>query len=444
MKDNRGKGGFKDALLDCVAWINAHRKTVIPVSAGFLILIAVAIAVSVSGRKKTEEVVLNVENVEEDDGTKEIPVPEDPLQEDAYPEVNALMYSYYQALADGNTDTIQEISGELEETERLRIEKKSEYIDHYENIFCYTKPGPLPDSYMVCATYEVKFKEYESLVPGMNVLYVHRNEAGSYIIDNDQDGWAPNVKQYLQAVSTQDDVVDLNNKINVEYNEVVTNDKEFGLFLTELPEKLKVAIGKELAARENPETENGVSENTVSDNSTAGTDVTGLVKKVKAREVVNVRSSDSENADKLGKVQTDEVLELLEKKANGWTRVLFEGQEAYIKSEYLEDVIEQAEDGTEAEGQGAQEQQAEPEEEENAGNTAAAQGEKVDLKGLKKGDKVTVKSTVNVRKSESETADRLGVCYQGEQLEIIMVQADGWTRVKFNGETGFVKSELLQ
>lgn len=56
----------------------------------------------------------------------------------------------------------------------------------------------------------------------------------------------------------------------------------------------------------------------------------------------------------------------------------------------------------------------------------------------------TVSETVNVRKSANENSDRIGVCYSGEKLEILMKQADGWTRVKFQGKTGYVKSDVLK
>ena len=55
-----------------------------------------------------------------------------------------------------------------------------------------------------------------------------------------------------------------------------------------------------------------------------------------------------------------------------------------------------------------------------------------------------VTDTVNIRKSASTTADKLGVCYPGEELEVVMKQADGWTKVKYNGKTGYVKSEFLE
>ena len=53
--------------------------------------------------------------------------------------------------------------------------------------------------------------------------------------------------------------------------------------------------------------------------------------------------------------------------------------------------------------------------------------------------KIKIAQTINIRKACSETADKIGTA-----LEIVMQQADGWTRVKYNGETGYVKTEVLK
>lgn len=55
-----------------------------------------------------------------------------------------------------------------------------------------------------------------------------------------------------------------------------------------------------------------------------------------------------------------------------------------------------------------------------------------------------VGDTLNVRKSPREDAERIGVCYEGQTIEILMKQDDGWTKVKFNGETGYIKSSVLK
>ncbi len=56
----------------------------------------------------------------------------------------------------------------------------------------------------------------------------------------------------------------------------------------------------------------------------------------------------------------------------------------------------------------------------------------------------TVTETINVRRSASETSEKLGTCFPGEQVEILMKQADGWTRVSYKGQTGYVKSDVLK
>ena len=44
----------------------------------------------------------------------------------------------------------------------------------------------------------------------------------------------------------------------------------------------------------------------------------------------------------------------------------------------------------------------------------------------------------------SETSDRIGTAYSGEKVTVIMSYAEGWTKVKWNGKEGYIKSEYLQ
>ena len=128
--------------------------------------------------------------------------------------------------------------------------------------------------------------------------------------------------------------------------------------------------------------------------------------------------------DKIGKAQLGEEYTLLEEKGNGWSKILFEGKEAFIKTEYLEVVSEEVVESNDDE-----------ENEESAEDAA----ENSPSEGT-----ATVTDTINVRKEASTSADKLGVCYPGEEVEVIMKRADGWTEVKYKGKKGFVKSEFLE
>ena len=154
-----------------------------------------------------------------------------------------------------------------------------------------------------------------------------------------------------------------------------------------------------------------------------------MEEQVTATDTVNVRSSDSENADRIGQVAMGETVTRYEAKENGWSRISYNGGDGYVKSEYL-----QAAGTTDASTEQPQEET----------STDDSQTETAGTTSLTAKGKVTIKETVNVRKSSSETSDKIGVAYQGEHYDLIMEQADGWCKISFNGQTGYVKTEFVE
>lgn len=57
---------------------------------------------------------------------------------------------------------------------------------------------------------------------------------------------------------------------------------------------------------------------------------------------------------------------------------------------------------------------------------------------------VTVKENVRIRASAGEDGEKLGTAYVGEKLELIMKQADGWTKIRYNGRIAYVKSDYVE
>lgn len=407
------------------------------------VIIAVVVSTTLGAKSPSSEAVAVAETTVAASTEEEttLAVPDEPLQENAIVEVNELVKKYYQAMADGDMDTLLSIATGLDEKEQIKIVKKSEYVENYPTVTCYTKQGPVADSYIVYAYYEVKLVDFETLTPGMNALYVCKNEDGAYYINGETQ--SDEVIEYCEMISAQDDVVDLVNTVQVKYNEVKSTDKELSKFLDDLPDILTAAVGEELAKMEAEANEEAAAEAQTEEEATVAEEAASeeaelaegveeaeevtetVVKTVRTTEVVNVRSSDSVTADKVGKAQLGEEYKLLEEKVNGWSKIEFEGKEAYIKTEYLEpaEVEESVVTANE--------------EEDDSDDTDAAANSPTE-------GTATVTDTVNVRKSASTSADKLGVCYPGEELEVVMKQADGWTRVKYKGETGYVKSEFLE
>ena len=142
---------------------------------------------------------------------------------------------------------------------------------------------------------------------------------------------------------------------------------------------------------------------------------------------------------------------LLENRANGWSKIEYDGQEAFIKSEFLEAVNDAPADDEQGGDDQAADNAGEPENTDNGNDTntdsnhaAPGAGDGAASVEVPSSGTYRLTTTVNIRKSASETADRLGVGYYGDEVEILMKQADGWTKVKFKGETGYIKTDILK
>lgn len=414
---------FREWCKDIGGLIKDHKTVSMAIGIFILLMIfAVIISVVIGNGKKAKQAAM----VKSTESTKEavFTVPDEPLQKNAIPEVNVLVKEYYQYMAEGNKDMIRTIMTGLDDKELIKIEKKSGYVESYPSITCYTKRGPLEDSYLVYVYYEVKLVDFDVNIPGLNALYVCKNEEGSYYINGETQ--PDEVINYCEVLSSQDEVVDLINTVQVRYNELKAENEELSKFLDELPDRLTAEVGEELAkleaAEKEPETEEAAEEET-EEAETADKEIY-----VQTTDVVNVRSSDSQEADKVGKALLGEKYLLLEEKANGWSKISFEGKEAFIKTEFLEVVSEE-----EAEDEEGQEKSPEEEKkDEEAAADSPTEG------------KAIAKETINVRKKASTSSDKVTVCYQGEPVEVIMKQADGWTKIKYKNKTGYVKSEFLE
>lgn len=334
--------------------------------------------------------------------------------------VNNLVETYLTSLAAGDTETIKAIKNHSEEEELLKIQKRSAYIENFENANVYTKPGPVDNSYVAFVYYEIKFKDLNTLAPGLITLYMSTGEDGNlYIYDGQLDEQLDeSVIDYIKELAVTDEIVALFDKVKVKYNEALDQDAELKAFMDGLSDRLEAEVKAELAQRqeqaEGTTEENGEQQSAESSSQKTET--------VVATDTVNVRSSDSENADKLGKLEMGTKVTRYETKENGWSRVDYNGQEAYVKSEYLK-----VDDGSAA--------ASEPSQTEETTSTDS---------GSASGEKVTVKETVRVRKSASTDGEVLGTVYIGETFELIMKQADGWTKIKYKGQTAYIKSEYLE
>ena len=219
---------------------------------------------------------------------------------------------------------------------------------------------------------------------------------------------------YVQNVCIQEDVTALFNRAKVAYNEVMTEHPEMNDYIKAVVDEVQKQSGvilaqknEEKASEEAAESGEATTESGAQESSAevAVPEVIPADVYATTKSAVNVRASDSEKADKVGKASKGLKVKVLEQRENGWSKVIFEEKEAFIKSEFL-NVIQEA-DGVETAG------------------------------------KVKAKSNVNVRASADKEAESYGILVGGEEADLIATEGE-WTKVKYKGQIGYVMSEYLE
>lgn len=413
---------LKRSFINGKDWFMDHSKIILPLVLVICVIITVLIAVNANHKdtlQKEAEVAATAVTEENDVTIEGIEKPQYELEENAYQDVNSVLRTYYDAQAAGDVEVISSLNTYLNDIEMIRVQEMSKYIESYPVLDVYTKPGLKVDSYVAYVYSEVKFVDVEQELPGMQTYYIEKDANGDFHIN---DGTYDNsVWEYIKEVTLQDDVVDLNNKVVVAYNELLAGDEELSEFIAYLKEKINEDVGEILAEVEQP-----VEETEDTEQETQSTEVISGTTIVRTTDVVNIRSSDSETADKLDRAMLGQEFKLLEQRGNGWSKIEFEGKEAFIKSDYLEIVSQETPDTEVAESTQTSEQ-------------TTQESTNVQTDGT-----VKVIENVKIRKGASTDSEALATAYVGQELELVMKQADGWTKIKYDGQVAYVKSDYVE
>ena len=422
---NKDVTNWRNDKKDIYAILGDNKKYLMP--AILIIAVAATVVIAMNANQRAQEVAQSTVATSE---VSTYEVPDATMEENAYPDVNALVDTYYTAMAEGDSETIKSIYKGLDETEALKAVAAADYIEDFENIVVYTKPGPLTGSYVAYVYNEVKLYEYEKAIPGLETMYICTDEDGNLYINGDIAD--ANEIEYIKNVNVQADVIDLNNKVASSYNEMVNSDEALAELLTKMRSGIQVSVGEALASSEASSSTADDAEASDESSEEASEEVqeteteTTTVRTIKATDVINIRKSDSETADVLAKTSKGQEFKELEALANGWSKIEYNGGVAYVKTEFFEVVSEEtvAADNTETE--------TETEETTSTKDTSAKTG------------KMTVKESVRLRKSESTEADILAMIYSGSTVNVVEQYANGWAKVEYNGNTGYIKSEFLE
>lgn len=326
-----------------------------------------------------------------------------PLEENADEAVDALIRTYFNAKAAGDRGALQALYDEIPDNDLLLAEQLAVYVDSYPVLEIYTKPGFAEGDTIAYVYYKLLLVNREAQFPGCETFYVSTGDEGGLYLKSEKN-FTQEETEYFETVSQQADVSDFKNHIQVEYDNLVKENPELQDYLYAVKTQINTAVGVALAAMHVETAAPAMAEGDAApqaDTVSAG----AAYGYAAATATVNVRSSDSEQADKIGQVGSGTRVQVQEVLVNGWTKVVYEGKDGYIKSEYLQ-------------------------REENV----------ADLEVI---GTVTATATVNVRAAGSTESERLGILAEGETADLLARQ-DGWCKIVYQGKVGYVKAEYVK
>lgn len=385
-----------------------HKKIYLAIAAlvAVIALIVVIIVAIVSGGKDavqqgTEGSEIVAEEVSEE---AEGPVDENPLEVDAYEEINTLVLKYFHGLSTGDIPLVEDVVDVLTEEEKLTIEKKKDYIESYNDIVCYTKKGLEENSYVVFASYEMKIYNIETPAPGIMALYVTTGEDGDFYIFN---GEAPEeLTNYVLELAAEEEVAAVIEDVDARYQQLVAEDEDLGKFAQTMLESQneETAEAEEPAEGDSKELENPV-KTTVNDG-------------------IRIREGRSTDTKMLGTIVSGTEVGVYANYDDGWSKIEYSGLKGYCMTEYLTST-----DGVPTLSAGETETQEETSSEEASVTSVNKQME--------------FKETVRIRKERSTESERITNGYAHELVKVIESYNDGWSKVEYNGMTGYCKTEFL-
>ncbi len=333
------------------------------------------------------------------------------LKENAYPAVNELINTYFTALKNQDLETLSNIMTTGSEITAEDVQKEGEYIEDYQNIRCYTRDGIVEGTYIVFAYYDIKFLNVGTLAPSMIWMYVCTNEDGSlYINKSTIDG---EVAAYIDEVMKSDEVNQLAESVNSALSAAMEQDETLAQLVTKMREGADPSVmetqPEESQTESQPEesqAEETPAEETQPEETQPEGGESSEGETVYALQNVNIRSTPSTDGELVGQLAGGSSIQRVGTEGD-WSRVIYNGTECYISSEFL-----------------------------TTDQMAGSYFEEVD-------EYVQALQNVKMRSQASTDSEDLGTLPGGTEVHRTGYNEE-WSRIEYNGQTCYVASEFLR
>ncbi len=158
------------------------------------------------------------------------PIPVYPIEEPGtYPEIDALLESYYNAKNNLDINTLKSLlSDPNAASSEEELQMKTEYIEDYRNVKAYTKKGMKEGTYIVYAYHEIKFTGINTPAPGLAKFYVVTGEDNKLkIFSGDMD---TETKAYYDIRNEDEDVAALISMTDERSKQAIEKDEDLHSF----------------------------------------------------------------------------------------------------------------------------------------------------------------------------------------------------------------------
>ena len=391
----------KDLYNRIVPFVKNHIKVLAPVCLMVVTAIVTYVALSARGRNVPADVpVASPAVTTVSDGDSQV-VAEQPLvlTENTDQALADFFTGYYLCLSNGDVDTLETMIDQLETYDKLIKAEQSQYLDYeIESIYCLTPYDE--NKFIVFVVTDVVFDKYpDNKLPSYDGFYITRNADGSFVVIDSEPSAEEN--EYISKALACDDVVELGNRITTDYNDRITATPELLTYMKELDSIVSTEAGEKLAALNSGEE---IQMPEIEQHDVSGNDEPEI-QMATANQTVNVRVSDSMNADTMGQLRGGQSVEVVEIKGNGWSQINFEGKTGYVKSEYL--TLD------------------------------------IDVSSVVTIGSVTATETLNIRASASTDGMVMGSFAKGTTARLVS-EKDGWCEVVYNNKVVYLSSQYLE
>lgn len=174
------------------------------------------------------------------------------LEKNAYPEINNLVKEYLDAEVKCDMDKLGTLVSTIELVNEPNLKLLNKYAEGYENVDCYTVKGKEKDSFVIMVKSELKFKNVETLAPGLNGLYANKDSNGNWVIVTSP--LSPENRGYQETVYNSEGAKQLINETETAYQEAIKKDKELSSIYNKMQEEASAGMPSN-APDTNPEKE---------------------------------------------------------------------------------------------------------------------------------------------------------------------------------------------